>query len=303
MTSLAMRSFCLAVLAGWNLSLSAAEDKLLPFTLASRQPAELASVADATRSVLGGAGFRVLGEYRPYEHALILVITRQDLLQASAASEMGGFGAYLRLSLNQVGDEVQVAYVNPVYLAAAYRLQSDYAALSGELRQLLGHQQDFGSKGLTARQLAKYHYMFGMERFDDPWVLADYPSHAEALAAVRRNLQDNTVGLGEVFQVSIPGKEEVVFGVSMTAPRDDYEEGKLMDDAYQMQIVDVGELRQNAYLPYALMVSGKRVLALHMRFRMAVHFPGLSMMGEHSFMKLRPSPKKIEQVLRVVAGG
>jgi len=282
---------------------SAADEKLLPFSLASNQPGELDAVARGTREQLSRAGFLVVGEYHPYTDALILVFTRDDILDVASATEMGGFGAYIRLSLNQVDEKVQVAYVNPRYMAAAYRLQNDFSALEAELRETLGHEQDFGSKALTAKQLAKYHYMFGMERFDDIWELARYPSHEEAVAAVERNLVDNQVGIGKVFKLQVPDKEELVFGVSMAAPSDDYEEARLMDDHYQMQIVDAEPLRQNAYLPYELMVSGNRVLALHMRFRMAVHFPGLKMMGEHSFMKLRPSPKKIEQVLRVVAGG
>ncbi|NNK33799.1 MAG: hypothetical protein HKP02_11785, partial [Xanthomonadales bacterium] len=36
------------------------------------------------------------------------------------------------------------------------------------------------------------------------------------------------------------------------------------------------------------------VEALHMRFRMAVHFPDLNMMGEHGFTKLMASPGATE---------
>jgi hypothetical protein len=40
-----------------------------------------------------------------------------------------------------------------------------------------------------------------------------------------------------------------------------------------------------------------------MRFRMAVHFPDLSMMGKHSFMTLMPSPKAIEKALKGAVAG
>jgi len=51
------------------------------------------------------------------------------------------------------------------------------------------------------------------------------------------------------------------------------------------------------------MVTGNLVVALHMRFRMAVHYPDLKMMGENSFMKLMPSPEAIRKALTVAVGG
>ena len=44
------------------------------------------------------------------------------------------------------------------------------------------------------------------------------------------------------------------------------------------------------------------VEALHMRFRMAVHFPDLPMMGAHGFTKLMSSPGATEDALESVAG-
>ncbi|MCA1804590.1 MAG: hypothetical protein LC646_04425 [Xanthomonadaceae bacterium] len=68
-------------------------------------------------------------------------------------------------------------------------------------------------------------------------------------------------------------------------------------------MVDFEELKQNAYLPYEVMVMGNKVIALHMRFRMAVHFPGLKMMGSNSFMKLMSSPEAIRKALAEAVGG
>ena len=44
-------------------------------------------------------------------------------------------------------------------------------------------------------------------------------------------------------------------------------------------------------------MRGQDVEALHMRFRMAVHFPDLSMMGAHGFTKLMSSPGATEDAL------
>jgi hypothetical protein len=39
-----------------------------------------------------------------------------------------------------------------------------------------------------------------------------------------------------------------------------------------------------------------------MRFRMAMHFPNLSMMGKHGFTKLMSAPGAIEDALEVMVG-
>ena len=55
-----------------------------------------------------------------------------------------------------------------------------------------------------------------------------------------------------------------------------------------------------AYFPYEILVRGTEVEALHMRFRMAVHFPDLNMMGEHGFTKLMASPGATEDALEAL---
>jgi len=75
------------------------------------------------------------------------------------------------------------------------------------------------------------------------------------------------------------------------------EDDRYYNDRYQMSVVDVANLRSTAYLPYEVLVKEGVVKALHMRFRMAVHFPDLSMMGKHSFMTLMPSPAAINKAL------
>jgi hypothetical protein len=91
-----------------------------------------------------------------------------------------------------------------------------------------------------------------------------------------------------------------VFGVARKAasPAAQY-----MDDQFIMSTVDFKSRKGTAYLPYEILVDGNKVVALHMRFRMALHYPDLKMMGANSFMKLRPSPAAIEVALKGVAGG
>jgi len=278
-----------------------AADVYKPFILASRGAGDMQAKVAEVKQALTGAGFQVVGDYEPYADAHVIVFTSDALKKVAARSEYGGFAAAQRAAVTKVGDELQVAYVNPVYLAYAYRLKDNLANTAETLAKALGNIQEFGSeKGLTERKLARYHYTFGMEYFNDPYDLATYASHEEALKAVEQNLASNTVGVRQLYRLDIPGKEEAIYGVSMQAgPNGD----QYMDDKFQMGVVDFGELKGTPYLPYEVMVTGNRVVALHMRFRMAVHYPDLKMMGDNSFMKLMPSPEAIRKALTVAVGG
>ena len=52
-----------------------------------------------------------------------------------------------------------------------------------------------------------------------------------------------------------------------------------------------------------ILVKDKEIEALHARFRIAINFPDLSMMGDNSFMNIMPTPDAIKEALTKVAGG
>jgi hypothetical protein len=76
-----------------------------------------------------------------------------------------------------------------------------------------------------------------------------------------------------------------------------------MDDSFIMNEIDFKETRSTAHLPYDILVTGDEVEALHARFRIAMNFPDLSMMGANSFMNIMPSPDAIKASLTKAAGG
>ncbi|MDX9766712.1 MAG: hypothetical protein RBT51_05160 [Ectothiorhodospiraceae bacterium] len=291
----------LALLAWLCVLAPAAADELRPFVLASHGTATLDTKLQETRERLETAGFRVLGEYRPRGNAVVLAVTSDDLLAAATQSERAAYGAVQRVSIATGADgRIQVAYANPRYIQQAYRMKADLGMVANKLAQAIGSETTFGAPGMTADKLKKYRYMFGMERFDDPYKLAEYPSHQAAVEAVEKGLAEGLGGITKVYRLDIPGRDQVVFGVAMKAGENG---DKAMDDAFQMDVVDFKDLKQVSYLPYEILVDGKRVEALHMRFRMAVHFPDLKMMGEHSFMKLMSSPDAIGRSLAKTTGG
>jgi hypothetical protein len=276
-----------------------AADRLKPFVLGSMGTGDMKAKVNETKSALVSQGFRLVGEYVPYENAHILIVTNDDLLKLAAKDT--GYAATQRVSITKAGGKVQVSYVNPIYIQYAYRMDGSMQPVADKLKAALGAQETFGSKkGLKPKKLQKYHYTFGMEYFDDPYELKTFSSHGAAVDAVDKGLAAKKGGLSQVYRMDIPGTKMTIYGVAMKQSDGGAKE---IDDAYQMGIIDFNELKQTAYLPYEILVNDKQVEALHMRFRAAVHFPDLSMAGENSFMKVMSSPGAIEKAMWEMLGG
>ena len=293
--TIVQKIICLVLMSCLSLS-ALSDERLKPFVLASTSAGDFDTVANGAESAITAAGYDVIGTYAPYDGAKVMVFTSNTLQQNASKTALGAFGSVLRASVTALNDEVQVAFVNPVYLANAYRLESDLAGEREQLIAALGFDRDFGAKrGLKIRSLKRYQYTLGMERFDDVYALGSHESQGAAVAAVDAGLANNAVGLTQVYRLELPDMDAVLYGVAMKGAGDD---DKYYDDTYQMSVVDFGDVRSTAYLPYEVLVQDGKVQALHMRFRMAVHFPDLSMMGKHSFMTLMPSPNAIEAALK-----
>lgn len=271
------------------------EVKLKPFVLGSRGSGTVAEKAEQAKAALVAGGFTVVGDYSPYADAAILIVTSDELKKNAADSEHGGFGAIQRVSITKAKDEVQVSYTNPVYMANVYRMKGDLSSVAAGLAAALGMVEEFGAQGMTAKQARKYHYMIGMEYFDEPNVLAEYASYEEAVLAVDEKLTTNKNGVSKVYRVDIPGKKESVFGVAMKGAT---EADKYMDDRFIMSEIDFRAVKSTAHLPYEVLVSDNKVYALYARFRIAISFPDLSMMGKNSFMNIMKSPDAIRDVLK-----
>ena len=281
-------------------TLAFAQDVVLkPFVLGSKEPGDLAQKLEATKAALTKAGFTVAGSYSPYPGAAVIGVTNDELRSTAAKSEHGGFGAAMRVAVTKVKDEVQVSYTNPPYLANAYRMAGDLKDTAAKLQTALGRIEEFGAGGLTPAKLRKYHYTFGMEYFDEPNTLASYGSHEEALKAVEAGLAAGKQGVTKVYRVDVIGKKETLFGVAMKGEGDN----KYMDDKYIMSEIDFKDVKSSAHLPYDILVSDNKVYALYARFRIAISFPDLSMMGANSFMNIMKAPEAMRTALALTVGG
>ena len=278
-----------------------AAGEMKPFILGSTATGNVADkVADVKKSLMDN-GFEVVGEYSPYETAHIIIVTNNDLKKAAASHERGGYAAGQRVAITKVGDQVQITYTNPAYMAAAYHVKGNISAVTSALNSALGSIKEFGpEEGMDADDIAGYHYTFGMEYFDEPYSLAEYDSYEQAVAAVEKGLAANAGGTSKVYRIDVPGTKQTIFGVALSSKTTG---NKYMDDTFIMTEIDFKDTRSTAHLPYEILVSGSEVEALHARFRIAVNFPDLSMMGSNSFMNIMPSPDAIKASLTEAAGG
>lgn len=272
-----------------------AEEKLKPYVLASQTDGEFSVVVSKTAAALRSAGFEVVGEYSPYKDAVIIVISNMELKKNAASSKHGGFGAMQRVSVSRVKDQIQVAFTNPVYMANVYRMKGDLSTVRQQLEKALGGVRDFGAQGIPAEDLREYHYQIFMPYFDDPYEIKTFDSHDEALTAVEAGLKAGWGGTSKVYRIDIPGKQDTVFGVAMTR--------ECSADEFVMSTIDIADTRSTVHLPYELLVTGKEVIALHARFRIAQSFPDLSMAGSNSFISIMCSPGDIEEALSSIVNG
>ncbi|HHH46947.1 MAG TPA: hypothetical protein ENK53_08080, partial [Thiotrichales bacterium] len=148
-----------------------AAERYKPYVLAWRGngDAELfREKVDEVKQSLADAGFEVVTVFNPYagskvkvdgvDEARIVVFTSPAIKKVAVMTKYGAFAVPQRASVTRVGNDIQVAYYNPVYMAHAYRLKSDLSRTAEALAKVLGRIEEYGAKrGLTKRKLRKYH--------------------------------------------------------------------------------------------------------------------------------------------------
>lgn len=201
---------------------------------------------------------------------------------------------FLAFFYKAIKDAGSRAAESSVYLRYAYRVDEDLDALVEKPKAALGYQEQFEAEGLSPDKLKKYHYTFGMEYFDDPLKLAEYPTHQQAVETVARNLADGVAGTAQVYRIDALGGSVTGFRVVTTED--------VSSDAKILEEVDAKPLKQVAHLPYEVAVFDGNVRALHPRFRIAIDWHDLKMVGahRHSFFRITKSPEAIKKVLTEV---
>jgi len=280
----------------FSATVSAEQPWLKPYNMTSNATGTMADQVKSTSTALQNAGFEVVGTYQPYAEATVISVTNAALRKAAAKTEFGGYGAVIRVAVTQVGDNVQVSYVNPAWMSASFKMDSDLTAIDQQLSKALGAAKAYGAEdpGWKADQLDEFHFTVFMPYFDDPFELAEHASYDAAIKAVEAGLAAGKGGTAKVFRVDIPGKKQSLFGVSLQKASGS------AGDEHIMRLIDGGDLKQTAHLPYGILVSEGNVYALHAKFRIANSFPDLDM---GTFFKINDAPDAIEAALKQASGG
>ncbi len=259
-----------------------AEGIYRPFIVADTSGTTLDEAVAAVKTKLQGGGLQILGQYSPYPDgsAVIIGTTSPTLLKAAAKDQYGGFGAVVRVAVTNDDGSIEVTYVNPMYMGFAYHI-GDLSAVAAEYSKALGNQGSFGAKGLSPKELESYHYMMLMPYFEDTKAIASFDSHADAVRRLEAALADPASDMSAVWKVDVDA-DHTAFGVQL-------HRGKWAGGRIQkiMQSLDTGTPKSTASLPWELLVSGKSVVYLPGKYRIAIMFPDLTM---GTFMKIAEVP-------------
>lgn len=254
---------------------------------------DLKSAMAAVEQKLAAGGFAVVGRHTlkgVSSHGSI-VVTEQGL--TDAIKSVGGpavVAVPIRVGVTADGT---VSYVNLEYWGRGY-VRKDYPKIEGaakaataKLEKALGVGKPFGGD-VKAEDLPKYHYMFGMEYFDERSELKEYTSFEEALKAVRENLAKGVAQTSKVYEIAMPDMKLAVFGVATNDPN--------FGESWWAVKIGADHI---AALPWEVFVVDKKVMALYGRFRTALAWPEL---GMGQFMGISNHPDTTMKMMQAVAG-
>ena len=274
---------------------------LSPYTLAFETSETVAIIQPKLISQLELNGIKIVGQYQPAndKNRAVIIFTSKELESAvQSVGGLTGFAATLRMGITNENGKTIVSYTNPLYWGNAYfqnsfdKVADNYRILNEHLEKSLKASGNFvgtvfGSKhGLTVKDLRRYHYMMTMPYFDDVVVLGNFETHTAAIEKLDANLKKGIVGVSLVYKINVPGTNLSLFGLALSGEK---------GESKFMPIIDIGEHKHTAFLPYEILVKDNKVVMLHGRYRIAISFPDLTM---GTFTKIMSTPGNIETALK-----
>ena len=277
--------------------LSAQDHK--PYILAATSEASHSEVSVIVKNKLTESGLSVIGEYSPAKDSnrKVLIVTSDELKNAvKSIGGLTGFASALRVAITSEIGKINISYTNPVYWGNAYfgddyhKVQSNYVAVTKKIQTALAKVGEtknlpFGSdKGISDKNLRKYRYMIGMERFDDVVKLGEFDSFDKAVSTIDAKLA-NSKDL--IYSIEYPEQKLKLYGIAI---------GGEKGEEHFLPIIDISTPKHTAFLPYELLIIDNKAVMLHGRYRIALSFPDLTMM---TFSKIMSTPGDIKDALQL----
>lgn len=125
-----------------------------------------------------------------------------------------------------------------------------------------------------------------MPYFTDPIKLNEFSSFEEGLNMIQKNLKAKKGNTVQVYKLIYNQQKVAVFGVGLQSK----------EDGESHFLPKIGE-DHVAALPYEIILQGKTATMLHGKYRIALHWPDLTM---GTFMKIMSTPGDIEDTLEAL---
>jgi len=276
-------------------STSSFAQDLSPYIKVGESSDTMQAVSEQIIQTLTDNAFTILGSYNVSDKNSLKVIafTRKDLQNTVIkVADRGALAATMKIGLVMKNDKVVISYTNPDYILRAYlpinynTFKSTFIKFSSDLKAALssvGNEfKPFGGT-VEADKLAKYHYKIMMPYFTDPIELNEFSSFEEGLKIISNNLKAKKGHTKEVFRLVYNDKKVAVFGVGLQSK----------EDGESYFLPKIGE-DHVAAMPYEIILQGKEATMLHGKYRLALHWPELTM---GTFMKIMSTPGDIEDTL------
>ena len=258
-------------------------------------PEPIEEAAKNVKTALQAGGFEILGDYHPENNVelYVIVFTRNDLKEITFNKNEGGaLAAALKIGFVRKDSKTIISLLNPEYLFYGYLRDNveDYSELKKisddtktTLKSVGTDFEPFGGE-LSIKKLKKYHYMVGMPYFDDMVKLMEFPSFSTGVETIKKNLQEDLGNTIKVYELINQEKRIAIFGVGLINSAE--------GEAKFLPIIGEDHI---AAMPYEIILQGNKATMLHGRFRIALHWPDLTM---GTFTKIMSTPGKIEDFMK-----
>lgn len=268
---------------------------LAPYIKIGESNGTIQEASELVINTLKDNSFLVLGSYNPANSNSMKVIafTNEALKNTVIkVKDRGALAAVTKVGLVKKDGKVTISYTNPDYILRAYlrenytTYKSVFEQYSADLRTAfkgIGNEfEPFGGT-VAADKLKKYHYKIMMPYFTDPVSLQEFSSFEEGLSIIQQNLKNKKGNTSQVFKLVYHGQQVAVFGVGL----------RNKEDGESHFLPKIG-VEHAAALPYEIILQGKEATMLHGKYRIALHWPDLTM---GTFMKIMSTPGDIEDRL------